>query len=83
MTQYSQKDGKFTATVTRDDGTTYTFMGTANGFQDPYEVFRKAFQDKTGEDLQLLVLIVAFLLPGRLPATFVLGLALRLLTKEA
>ena len=50
-TQYSQKDGKFTATVTREDGTTYTFMGTANGFQDPYEVFRKAFQDKTGEDL--------------------------------
>jgi curved DNA-binding protein CbpA len=49
-TQYSQKDGKFTATVTREDGTTYTFMGTANGFQDPFEVFRKAFQDKTGED---------------------------------
>lgn len=49
--QYSQKDGKFTATVTREDGTTYTFMGSANGFQDPYEVFAKAFQDKTGEEL--------------------------------
>lgn len=50
-TSYSQKNGKYTATVTREDGTTYTFMGSADGFQDPYEVFRKAFQDKTGEDL--------------------------------
>jgi len=50
-TQYSQKNGKFTATVTNPDGSTYTFMGTANGFQDPFEVFAKAFQDKTGEEL--------------------------------
>ena len=50
-TQYKVKDGKFTATVTREDGSTYTFQGTANGFQDPFDVFRKAFQEKTGEDL--------------------------------
>ncbi|CAB9501472.1 protein DnaJ [Seminavis robusta] len=50
-TSYSVKDGQYTATVTTDDGCTYTFGGSANEFQDPYDVFRKVFQDKLGEDL--------------------------------